>query len=91
MRLDKLKALFIIAFIAVPTLTIIRAQVLTVGTEEPEYEPSDKVEIFGTGFPDENITLTITLDLVLLEEFNVTVEEDGNYSECYELAPNAPE
>lgn len=89
--LDKLKALFIIALIAAPTLTIIRAQTLTIGTIDPDYEPGEQIEVRGTAPSEANLSLTITLDQALIYEGNVTAEEDGNYSASIDLPLDAEE
>jgi tetratricopeptide (TPR) repeat protein len=89
MRINKLAALFIIAIIVSPNLTIVRGQTLTILPFDTEYEPGDDVSISGTAAADANLTLIVVFNSTTLHEANFTAEGDGNYTEEYEIPEDA--
>ncbi|MCW3990696.1 MAG: hypothetical protein NWE88_11560 [Candidatus Bathyarchaeota archaeon] len=89
MKMNKLAALFIIAIIISPNLTIVRGQTLTLAPFEGDYEPGDDVSISGTATAEANLTLIIVFNSTNLHEANFTAEGDGNYTEEYEIPGNA--
>jgi hypothetical protein len=91
MRMNKLVALFIIAIIVSPNLSIVRGQTLTLASFDVEYESGEDVSISGTATADANLTLVVVFNSTILYEANFTAKEDGNYSEEYEIPGNATE
>jgi hypothetical protein len=89
MKMNKLAALFIIAIIISPNLTIVRGQTLTLAAFDIEYEPGDDVLISGTSAAWANLTLMVVYNLTTIYEVNFTAAGDGNYSEKYEIPGNA--
>ena len=89
MKMNKLAALFIIAIIISPNLTIVRGQTLTLAPFDGDYEPGDGVSISGTATAKANLTLIIVFNSTTLYEANFTVEGDGNYTEEYEIPGDA--
>jgi len=89
MKMNKLAALFIIAIIISPNLTIVRGQTLTLAPFDGDYEPGDEVSISGTATAEANLTLIIVFNSTNLHEANFTAEGDGNYTEEYEIPGNA--
>jgi tetratricopeptide (TPR) repeat protein len=91
MKMNKLVALFIIAIIVSPNLTIVRGQTLTLAPFNAGYEPGDDISISGTAPATANLTLVIVFNSTILIEANFTAKADGNYSEEYEIPDNATE
>ena len=91
MKMNKLVALFIIAIIVSPNLSIVRGQTLTLAPFDVEYESGDDVSISGTATANANLTLVVVFNSTPMYEANFTVEGDGNYSEKYEIPDNATE
>jgi hypothetical protein len=91
MRMNKLAALFIIAIIVSPNLTIVRGQTLTLAPLDGDYAPGDDVSISGTTTGEANLTLIVVFNSTSLYEANFTAEGDGNYTEEYEIPDNATE
>ena len=89
MKMNKLAALFIIAIIISPNLTIVRGQILTLAPFDGDYEPGDDVSISGTATAEANLTLIVVFNSTNLHEANFTAEGDGNYTEEYEIPGNA--
>jgi tetratricopeptide (TPR) repeat protein len=89
MKMNKLAALFIIAIIISPNLTIVRGQTLTLAPFDGDYEPGDEVSISGTATAEANLILIIVFNSTTLHEANFTAEGDGNYTEDYEIPGNA--
>ncbi len=89
MRINKLVALFIIAIIVSPNVSIVRGQTLTLAPFDTEYEYGDDVSVSGTAMGEANLTLNVVFNSTILYEANFTAEEDGNYSEEYEIPGNA--
>ncbi len=89
MRMNKLVALFIIAIIVSPNLTIVRGQTMTLAPFDAEYEPGEDVSISGTSAATANLTLIIMFNSTTLYEANFTVEGDGNYTEEYGIPEDA--
>jgi hypothetical protein len=89
MRMNKLAALFIIAIIVSPNLTIVRGQTLTLAPFDVDYEPGEEVSISGTAQAEANMTLIIVFNSTSLYEANFTAEGDGNYTEDYEIPGDA--
>ena len=89
MKMNKLAALFIIAIIISPNLTIVRGQTLTLAPFDGDYEPGDEVSISGTATAEANLTLVVIFNSTILHEANFTAEGDGNYTEEYEISVNA--
>jgi tetratricopeptide (TPR) repeat protein len=89
MRINKLVALFIIAIIVSPNLTIVRGQTLTLAPFDAEYEPGDDVSLSGTATAEANLTLIVVFNSTTLYEVNFTAEGDGNYTEEYEIPGDA--
>ncbi|MEE8570717.1 MAG: hypothetical protein V3S97_06965, partial [Candidatus Bathyarchaeia archaeon] len=82
-------ALFIIAIIVSPNLTIVRGQTLTLAPFDGDYEPGDDVSISGTAVAEANLTLIVVFNSTTLYEANLTAEGDGNYTEDYEIPGDA--
>lgn len=74
MKMNKLAALFIIAIIISPNLTIVRGQTLTLAPFDGDYEPGDDVTISGTATAEANLTLLIVFNSTNLHEANFTAE-----------------
>jgi ABC-type Fe3+-hydroxamate transport system substrate-binding protein len=91
MKMNRLVALFIIAIIVSPNLTIVRGQTLTLVPFDVEYESGEDVSISGTATADANLTLVVVFNTTPMYEANFTAEGDGNYSEEYEIPDNATE
>jgi HEPN domain-containing protein len=91
MRMNKLVALFIIALIVSPNLTIVKGQTLTLTPFDAEYEPGEDISISGTATAEANLTLVVVFNSTILHEASFTAEGDGNYSEEYEIPDNATE
>ena len=91
MRMNKLVALFIIAIIVSPNLTIVRGLTLTLAPFEGGYAPGDDVSISGTATVEANLTLVVVFNSTILYEANFTAEGDGNYSKEYDIPENATE
>jgi hypothetical protein len=91
MRMNKLVTLFIIAIIVSPNVTIVRGQTLTLAPFDAEYEPGEDISISGTATAEANLTLVVVFNSTILLEANFTAEEDGNYTEEYEIPDNATE
>jgi hypothetical protein len=91
MRMNKLVALFIIAIIVSPNLTIVRGQTLTLAPFDAEYEPGEDISISGTATAEANLTLVVVFNSTILYEANFTSEGDGNYTEDYMIPGNATE
>lgn len=89
MKMNKLAALFIIAIIVSPNLTIVRGQTLTLAAFDIEYEPGEDVPISGTSAAGANLTLIVVFNSTTIYEVNFTAAGDGNYSEEYEIPGNA--
>lgn len=89
MRLHKLVALFTLVLLVLPATTIAAAQGLTAGTDDPAYEPGEKVEISGTAYALANVTITINFGSELLFELEVTADEDGEFAESVKLEKDA--
>jgi len=89
MRINKLAALFIIAIIISPNLTIVRGQTLTLVPFDAEYEPGDGVSVSGTAAADANLSLIVVFSSTTLHEANFTAESDGSYTEEYEIPGDA--
>jgi tetratricopeptide (TPR) repeat protein len=89
MRINKLVALFIIAIIVSPNLTIVRGQTLTLAPFDAEYEPGDDVSLSGTATAEANLTLIVVFSSTTLYEANFTAEGDGSYTEEYEIPGDA--
>lgn len=82
MRFSKFASALMVVFLVMPSLAIsLGAETLTVKTDEVEYGPGDGVEIFGTAEANLNVSITVEHDLTLLFDFNITAEDDGNYSD----------
>ena len=62
MKMNKLAALFIIAIIISPNLTIVRGQILTLAPFDGDYEPGDDVSISGTATAEANLTLIVVFN-----------------------------
>ena len=91
MKMNKLAALFIIAIIISPNLTIVRGQTLTLAPFLVDYEPGEDVPITGTATAEANLTLIVVFNSTTIYEANFTAAGDGNYSEDYEIPGNATE
>ena len=89
MRINKLAALFIIAIIVSPNLTIVRGQTLTLAPFDGDYAAGDDVSISGTAVAEANLTLIVVFSSTSLYEANFTAEGDGNYTEDYLIPGNA--
>jgi hypothetical protein len=89
MRINKLAALFIIAIIVSPNLTIVRGQNLTLAPFDGDYAAGDDVSISGTAVAEANLTLIVVFNSTSLYEANFTAEGDGNYTEDYLIPGNA--
>jgi len=89
MKMNKLAALFIIAIIVSPNLTIVRGQTLTLAPFDAEYEPGNDVSISGTATAAANLTLIVVFNSTTLYEANFTAEMDGNYSVTFVLDNDA--
>ncbi len=89
MRMNKFAAIFIIAIIISPNLTIVRGQTLTLAAFVVDYEPGADVTITGTATAEANLTLTVIFNSTTLYEVNFTAAGDGNYTEDYEIPGNA--
>jgi hypothetical protein len=89
MRMNKFVALFIIAIIVSPNLTIVRGQTLTLAPFDTEYEPGEDISISGTATAETNHTLIVVFNSTILYEASITSEIDGNYTEEYEIPGNA--
>ena len=89
--MNKLVALFIIAIIVSPNLTIVRGQTLTLAPFDVEYEPGEDISISGTATAEANLTLVVVFNSTILHEADFTAEGDGNYNEEYEIPGNATE
>jgi HEPN domain-containing protein len=85
MKMNKLAALFIIAIVVSPNLTIVRGQTLTLAPFDAAYEPGDDVSISGTATAEANLTLIVVFNSTTLYEVNFTVKGDGKYTEDYEI------
>lgn len=82
MRMNKIAATLLIALLITPSLAItLGTTALTVETDKAEYEPGEEAEIFGTAEAGLNVEIKVMHELTVLFDFNVTVEDDGNYSE----------
>ncbi len=91
MRINKLAALFIIAIIVSPNLTIVRGQTLTLVPFDVDYEPGEDLSIYGTATAEANLTLIIVFNSTTIYEVNFTAAGDGNYTEDYGIPGNATE
>ncbi len=91
MRINKLAALFIIAIIVSPNLTIVRGQTLTLVPFDGDYEPGEDLSISGTATAEANLTLIIVFNSTTIYEVNFTAAGDGNYTEDYGIPGNATE
>ncbi len=91
MKMNKLAALFIIAIIVSPNLTIVRGQTPTLAPFLVDYEPGEDVTISGTASAEANLTLIVVFNSTAIYEVNFTAEGDGNYTEDYEIPGNATE
>ncbi len=91
MRINKLAALFIIAIIVSPNLTIVRGQTLTLVPFDVDYEPGEDLSISGTATAEANLTLIIVFNSTTIYEVNFTAAGDGNYTEDYGIPGNATE
>ena len=89
MRINKLAALFIIAIIVSPNLTIVRGQTLTLVPFDVDYEPGEDLSISGTATAEANLTLIIVFNSTTIYDVNFTAAGDGNYTEEYEISGNA--
>ncbi len=85
MRINKLAALFIIAIIFSPNMTIVQGQTLTLVPFDVDYEPGDDVSISGTAMAEANLTMIVVFNSTTLYEANFTAEGDGNYSATFVL------
>ncbi len=91
MKMNKLAALFIIAIIVSPNLTIVRGQTLTLVPFDVGYEPGEDISISGTATATANLTLVVIFNSTALYKANFTAKGDGNYSEEYEIPDNTTE
>lgn len=89
MRMNKLAALFIIAIIVSPNLTIVRGQTLTLAPFDGDYAPGETVSVSGTASAEANLTLIVVFNSTTLHEANFTAEGDGNYTEEYDIPGDA--
>jgi len=89
MKMNKLAALFIIAIIVSPNLTIVRGQTLTLAAFDVDYEQGEDVPISGTSADGANLTLIVVYNSTTIYEVNFTAAGDGNYTEDYEIPGNA--
>jgi hypothetical protein len=89
--MNRLFALFIIAIIVSPNLSIVRGQTLTLVPFDVEYEPGGDISISGTSSASANLTLVVVFNSTTLYEANFTADGDGNYSEEYKIHDNATE
>lgn len=90
MRLGRLAATLMVILIVTQSLAIsVTATTLTVETEESNYKPGDKVEIYGSAGANSTVYIALIYNSSKIFDENVTADGEGEFSEDYTLEADA--